>query len=80
MALTVLGTVLGKREGLQLLVVIKSGSIFVCSCSCVKVNLLERERGLEVLRSGKTTCFVIFLVSCIVLGILFRQPPCSLQF
>lgn len=44
MALTVSGTVLGKREGLQLLVVIKSGSIFVCSCSCVKVNLRERER------------------------------------
>ena len=77
MALTVSGTVLRKAEGLQLLVVSKSGSICICSCSCIKVNLLERV--FEVLGSGKAMCFLFFSVSCIFLGILFGQPPCSLQ-
>lgn len=43
MALTVLVTVLGKPGGLYLLVVANSGSICICSCRCVKVNLLGRE-------------------------------------
>lgn len=50
--------------------------VFVCMCSCsiVRVNLLER--GLEVLAKQ---CFLIFSASCTFLGILFGQLLCSLH-